>query len=299
MRQSPAQKNQGVLILLLTAFIWGLAFVAQSVAMDHIGPMSFCAARFFLSGFVLIPVIWLRRHMGWDELRSSGRGRRAALRREGMIGGLICGVFLFFAAAVQQIGVKYTTAGKAGFLTTLYIIVVPIYSIALGRRPARKVGVAAVIAMVGMYLLCIEGRLGLPKGDAYCLLCALLFPFQILALDYYVQRTDAVFLSCLEFLTVGFLSLVFALLFETADIASLRAALIPILYAGVLSGAVGYTLQGVGQQKLQNPSAATLIMSLEAVFAVLVGWLVMGQTLSPRKILGCVIMFAAIALAQL
>ncbi len=293
------QQGTGAVLLLITALIWGCAFVAQSVAMDHVGPFTFCSARFLLSGLALVVFLLVRRALGWDEGRGMNLGRRRMRRNDGIVGGLICGVFLFLGAGLQQIGIQYTTAGKAGFLTALYIILVPIYSIFLGRAPKKKVWIAAVIALVGMYLLCMEERFGLSKGDMFCLFCAMAFPFQILAVDIFVQRTDPVFLSCVQFLTVALISFVFALIFETPEINALKAALLPLLYAGLMSGAVAYTLQVVGQEKMRNPSAASLIMSLESVFAALAGWILLHQAMTLRKIIGCIIMFAAIILAQI
>ena len=169
----------------------------------------------------------------------------------------------------------------------------------LGKRPKATVAAAAGIALIGMYLLCMEESLRLSRGDLFCLFCAFAFPFQILSLDHFTRETDAVLLSCVEFFTVSVIAWILAFLLEDPDPAALRAALIPVLYAGLLSGAVAYTLQAVGQKKIQNPSAASLIMSLESVFAALAGWLILDQSMSGRKILGCVIMFAAIILAQL
>lgn len=299
MRQEKAEMNQGAVMLLITSLIWGSAFVAQTVAMEHVAPISFNAARFTLSGLALLPVLWLRRALGWDEERRYGAGKRGVRRQAGLLGGMLCGIFLFLGAGTQQAGLQYTTAGKAGFLTALYIILVPIYSIVLGRKPKLRVWIAALIALVGLYLLCVEGSLRLSRGDVFCILCAMVFPFQILTVEHFVQRTDPVFLACVEFLTVGALSFLYALIFEEPVFSGLRSALLPLLYTGLLSGSVAYTLQGVGQQKLKNPTAASLIISLEAVFAALAGWVLLQQVLSPQKLLGCVIMFAAIVLAQL
>ena len=294
-----SQQGAGAVLLLITALIWGCAFVAQSVAMDHVGPFTFCASRFMLSGFAVAAFLLVRRALGYNEARGMNLGRRRMRRNDGIAGGIICGFFLFLGASLQQIGIQYTTAGKAGFLTALYIILVPIYSVFLGKRPKATVAAAAGIALVGMYLLCMEESLKLSRGDLFCLFCAFAFPFQILSLDHFTRETDAVLLSCVEFYTVSVIAGILAFLLEDPDPAALRAALIPVLYAGLLSGAVAYTLQAVGQKKIQNPSAASLIMSLESVFAALAGWLILDQSMSGRKILGCVIMFAAIILAQL
>jgi len=293
------QQGAGAALLLVTALIWGCAFVAQSVAMDHVGPFTFCASRFLLSGFAVAAFLLVRRALGYNEARGMNLGRRRMRRNDGIAGGIICGFFLFLGASLQQIGIQYTTTGKAGFLTALYIILVPIYSIFLGRAPKKKVWIAAVMALFGMYLLCMEERFGLSRGDMFCVFCALAFPFQILAVDIFAQRTDPVFLSCVQFLTVAAISFLFALIFEEPEAGALKAALLPLLYAGLMSGAVAYTLQVVGQEKMRNPSAASLIMSLESVFAALAGWVLLHQAMTPRKLLGCAVMFAAIILAQL
>ena len=294
-----SQQGAGAVLLLITALIWGCAFVAQSVAMDHLGPFTFCAARFLLSGLALVVFLLVRRALGYNEGRGMNIGKKRMRRNDGIFGGIVCGIFLFLGAVLQQIGIQYTTTGKAGFLTALYIILVPIYSILLGRAPKRKVWAAAAIALFGMYLLCMEERFGLSRGDMFCVFCALAFPLQILSVEIFAQRTDPVFLSCVQFLTVAAITSVMALILEDPDAGALKAALVPLLYAGLMSGAVAYTLQVVGQEKMRNPSAASLIMSLESVFAALAGWIILRQTMTPRKIIGCAVMFAAIILAQI
>ena len=294
-----SQQGAGAVLLLITALIWGCAFVAQSVAMDHLGPFTFCAVRFLLSGVALVVFLLVRRALGYNEGRGMNIGKKRMRRNDGIFGGIVCGIFLFLGAVLQQIGIQYTTTGKAGFLTALYIILVPIYSILLGRAPKRKVWAAAAIALFGMYLLCMEERFGLSRGDMFCVFCALAFPLQILSVEIFAQRTDPVFLSCVQFLTVAAITSVMALILEDPDAGALKAALVPLLYAGLMSGAVAYTLQVVGQEKMRNPSAASLIMSLESVFAALAGWIILHQTMTPRKIIGCAVMFAAIILAQI
>ena len=298
-RKYTSQQGAGAVLLLITALIWGCAFVAQSVAMDHLGPFTFCAARFLLSGLALVVFLLVRRALGYNEGRGMNIGKKRMRRNDGIFGGIVCGIFLFLGAVLQQIGIQYTTTGKAGFLTALYIILVPIYSIFLGRAPKRKVWAAAAIALFGMYLLCMEERFGLSRGDMFCVFCALAFPLQILSVEIFAQRTDPVFLSCVQFLTVAAITSVMALILEDPDAGALKAALVPLLYAGLMSGAVAYTLQVVGQEKMRNPSAASLIMSLESVFAALAGWIILRQTMTPRKIIGCAVMFAAIILAQI
>ena len=300
MASSSPQTLQGSLMLLVTAVIWGCAFVAQSVAMDYVGPFTFCAARFLLSGLALLAVLFIRSRLFSGVSFRAMNGRERARFRSGLTGGMVCGLFLFLGSGLQQVGIQYTTAGKAGFLTALYIILVPVYSILFfGKKPKGTVAAAALIALFGMYLLCMEGEFRLSKGDMFCLFCAFAFPFQILAVEHFVQETDPLLLSCVQYFTVFFIAGTLALLLETPDLSALGAVTVPVLYAGLLSGAVAYTLQMIGQQKIQNPTAASLIMSLESVFAALAGWVLLNQALSPRKILGCVIMFAAIILAQL
>ena len=288
---------RGALLLSLTALIWGCAFVAQSVAMDAVGPFTFVAVRFFLSGAILLPVICLRK-----------RGEAAAVldpeapggkRKSIIIPGMLCGIFLFLGATLQQIGIQYTEAGTAGFLTALYIVLVPVYSIFLGRMPGKKIFAAVPLTIIGMYLLCINGAFRVGRGDLFCILCAFAFPVQILLVDHFVQSFDAVALSSAEFFTVSLIALGPALLLEHPQPGTILSAAVPILYAGILSGGVAYTLQAVGQKELRNPSAASLIMSLESVFAAIAGWLLLGEIMTPRKLAGCVIMFAGIIAAQL
>lgn len=286
-------------MLFLTALIWGTALVSQSVAMEYMEPFTFCSARFMLSGAALVLFLALRKRIVGKESLLYRPEELREKKQNAWIGGLICGLFLFAASAFQQFGIRTTEAGKAGFLTALYIILVPIYSIGLGKRPHVRIWIAALIALVGLYFLCIEGSFFLEQGDLLCVISAFIYPLQILALDRYVMRTDTVMLSCVQFWTVGLLSLVMALMTETPRLSSLLPAGGAVLYAGVMSGAIAYTLQGVGQKRMQNPTAASLIMSLEAVFGVLAGWLLIGEALSPRKLLGCVILFCAIVLAQL
>lgn len=289
----------GSIFLMATALIWGFAFVAQSVAMDYLDPLSFMFARFALSGAILILAVLVRHASGLDG-ESALRGVRKSMRRRtAVLGGILCGIFLFAGSALQQFGVKETTAGNAGFLTAIYIIMVPVYGIFLGKKVSGKVWAAVLLAVLGLYLLCMEGGFSMRRGDFFCLMCAMVFPLQILAIDRFVKETDSVQLACVQFITVAVLSGAGAVLFEAPSAAAVLACLVPILYAGVLSGAVAYTFQIVGQKRLNNPTAASLLMSLESVFAAVGGWLILGQGMTMRKLIGCIIMFAAIVLAQL
>ena len=273
------------LLLFLTAFIWGTAFVAQSQAMDMVGPLTFNAARLIVGGVVLLPCIRLL-----DALRArSGEAADPGSRRDLLVGGVCCGVVLFAASAFQQTGIQYTTVGKAGFITALYIVLVPLAGVIFGRR---------IGAVAGMYFLCMTGETGVNRGDVLCFVCALFFTAHILVIDHFSPRVDGVRLSCAQFFVGGVISLVGMFLFEKPDWPHVLAAWFPILYAGVLSSGVAYTLQIVAQKNV-NPTLASLIMSLESVFSALSGWIILGQGLSGRELMGCAMMFAAIILAQM
>ncbi len=284
----------GSLLLLLTAMVWGAGFVAQSEGAQHIGAFTMLWARYLLSGLVLLPVIKICDVRKVSHNRPKGKTERKKL----LVSGCICGVLLFVASAFQQIGISYTTTGKSGFITALYIIFVPIIAVLLRRKPSPAVWVAAAAAVVGMYFLCINEGFSVGKGDLLTLACAFSFSFHILYIDRVSPELDGVRLSCIQFFVCSAVAFVLMLVFEKPDITAIRSCMIPILYAGVFSGGVGYTLQIIGQKYVQ-PSVASLLMSLESVFAAVFGWMILGQKLSGREILGCVIMFAAIIVAQL
>lgn len=280
-------------MLLLAAFIWGSAFVAQSVGMDYVEPFTFNFVRNIVGGLVLIPCIYLLRDRTKHEAAESLSDKKTLL-----IGGVSCGVILCLASNMQQIGIQYTSVGKAGFITALYIVIVPIMGIFLKRSCGRKVWVSVAIALVGFYLLCMVDGFSLEHGDSYLLICAVLFSVHILVIDHFSPMVNGVKMSCIQFFTCGILSGIAMLLAESPDIKSILAAWLPILYAGVLSSGVAYTLQIVGQ-KNYNPTVATLLLSLESVFSVLTGWVVLHQKLSARELSGCVLIFLAVILAQL
>ena len=280
------------LLLLLTAFIWGVAFVSQSVGMDYLGPLSFNGARFLMGGGVLLPVI------AYNRAKKKSMGHRPENLKTTVTGGISCGFVLGIAALLQQYGILYTTVGKAGFITTLYIILVPFFGIFLKKKVPGKVWTGAVIAALGLYLLCMGESLSLGRGDTLVFLCAILFSVHILVIDYFAQRADGVKMSCIQFFVCGILCVLPMLFFEKPQIRDILTAWQPILYAGVLSCGAGYTLQIVGQKGM-NPTIASLILSLESVVSVLAGMMILQQQLSRREILGCVLMFSAIILAQL
>ncbi|MBO4883745.1 MAG: DMT family transporter [Clostridia bacterium] len=282
------------LLLALTALIWGTAFVAQSQATDTVGPFTFNAARLLVGGVVLLPCIRLLDGLRARAGESAAPGSRKAL----LTGGACCGFVLFAASAFQQAGIGYTTVGKAGFITALYIVLVPLTGVLIGKKVGAALWAGVALAAVGMYLLCMTGETGVNKGDALCFVCALFFTAHILVIDHFSPYVDGVRLSAVQFFVGGGLSFLAMLLFEKPDWASVLAAWFPILYAGVLSSAVGYTLQIIAQKNV-NPTLASLIMSLESVFSALSGWLLIGQTLTPVELAGCALMFVAIILAQL
>ncbi|MBQ4044601.1 MAG: DMT family transporter [Clostridia bacterium] len=278
-------------LLVLTALIWGVAFVAQSVGSEHVGPFTFLASRSLIAGVALLPLIAFRR-------RTSPGPKTPADRKNLWIGGLLCGCALTVASAFQQIGIAETTVGKAGFITALYIVIVPLFGLFLKKRVPLMVWLGVVLAAVGMYLLCITEGFSISRGDFFVLLCAACYSVHILVIDHFSPRVDGVRMACIQFFTCGILSGIVMLIAEkpTADV--LVAAWLPILYAGLLSSGVGYTLQIVAQKNVP-PTIASLLMSLESVFSVLAGWVLLGQALSLRELLGCVLVFAAILLAQL
>lgn len=281
------------LLLLITAAIWGVAFVAQSVGMEYVGPFTFNSVRCFIGMIVLSPVCLFLRKKAREEGGFSAGNRRTLIK-----GGLICGIFLCLASNFQQFGIKYTTVGKAGFITACYIILVPIFGMFLKKKTGPFIWAAVFIALFGLYLLCMKEGLSLSRGDSLVMICAVLFAFQILAVDRYSPLVSGVELSMMQFLVCGIGSGIPALIFEKPQLTSILAAWQPILYAGALSCGVAYTLQIVGQKNL-DPTIASLIMSLESCISVLAGWLILGQAMTARELLGCAVMFAAIILAQL
>lgn len=289
-------KLKNSLILLLTAAIWGVAFVAQSVGMDYVGGFTFNMVRCIIGAIVLLPVIWFLDKGKKPVYRTPEE--KTAGRKTLLIGGISCGICLCLASNFQQFGIKYTSVGKAGFITACYIVIVPILGLFLKKKCSPFIWAAVVMALVGLYLLCINDGFSIGKGDILVMICAVLFSFHILVIDYFSPKVDGVKLSCLQFLTAGILSGIPALLLEHPQISSICAAWQPILYAGVMSCGVAYTLQIIGQKDM-NPTVASLILSLESCISVLAGWIILGQRLSTKEILGCVIMFGAIILAQL
>lgn len=280
----------GVIALSGATVIWGSAFIAQSVGMDKIGPFTFQAVRCFLAVVFLFPAsaLFSKGKPFWKSWADPALWRS----------GIICGLALFAASSLQQIGLVYTDAGKAGFLTAMYIVFVPFLGLFLGQRPGRNALLSLIPAIVGLYLLSCTSVSGINKGDVLLLLCAVAFSVQILLIDRHCAGLDGLKLNCIQALVAAVLSVPWALLTETVDASRIASCWLPLGYAGVLSMGVAYTLQIVGQKGVA-PSAAALLMSLESVFAALFGWLLLHETMTRAEVLGCVLVFAAVVISQL
>ena len=298
-----SKKMKSNLMLLLTAFIWGTAFVAQKSGMDYIGPLTYGGIRTLIGGIFLIPVIKFLDMRKPEEEKTRLMERTAeAKKADGkllLIGGICCGMALFVASTLQQFGLAYTTAGKAGFITTLYVVIVPIFSIFLRKKVKPVMWFCVMLGALGMYMLCMkDATFSLQYGDFLVLLCAAAFAVHILVIDYFSPKVDSVRLSCIQFLVAGTMGIIGMFIFETPVLADILASWFPILYASVLSSGVAYTLQVVAQADA-DPTAASLILSLESVFAALSGMVLLGESMTIKELLGCVIIFAAIIIAQM
>ncbi len=288
-------------ILLLTALIWGAAFVAQSVGMEYIGPFTLVAIRFLLGAMTLLPVILMQNRI----IRPGKGGKRLTVDGRVMsgktlvLGGILCGLALGCASIIQQIGIAQTTVGKAGFLTAMYIVLVPVFGIFLGRRIKPLIWVCVAVACIGIYFLSMPpGSISLTRGDSLCLASAFVFAVQIMLVDHFANLADGVRLAAIQFLTASALGAILMLAFEQPQASQILKAAYPLLYLGIMSSGTAYTLQIIGQRGL-NPTIASLIMSLESTISVICGFLFLHQTLTIRELFGCVLMAAAIALAQL
>ena len=308
-------RAKNAILLFITAAIWGLAFVAQSVGMDYVGPLTFNCVRSLLGGLVLIPLCLFTGRGKAAAVQDAGREKAAVAQDAGrekaaaqgaqpgstrnlLLGGLCCGLALCLASNFQQFGIQYTTVGKAGFITACYIVIVPVLGLFFGKKCSPLMAVAVALSLGGLYLLCMTGGGGgLNRGDVLVLVCAFLFSVHIMVIDYFSPMVDGVKMSCIQFFVCGIVSGIGMILFEEPRLSQIFAAWMPVLYAGVMSCGVGYTLQIVGQKGM-NPTVASLILSLESSISVLAGWVLLGEQLSMREIFGCALMFGAIVLAQ-
>ena len=290
-------QTKNSLLLLLCSFIWGTAFVAQSAG-SGMGAYSFLAGRSWLAVLVLIPTVLvfdaIRRKNGTDA-----KPKTAAEKKKLLAAGFVCGTLLFAASAAQQIGITINpSTAKAGFLTAMYVVLVPVFGLFFRRRVSLPVWIAVALSVGALYLLCIKGSFSLAPGDLLVLVCAICFSVHILVIDHFTATCDGVKLSCLQFLFAGTWSTLLALFFDTISFQVLLDCIWPLLYVGVFSCGVGYTLQ-ILAQKGSNPTVVTILLSLESVFAVIAGAVVLHQQMTAREYLGCVLMFAAVILAQI
>ena len=285
---------QGSLLLLFTTVIWGSSFVAQSVGMDHVEPFTFQAIRCGLAVIGLLPIIWIA-----DQGKHDGKTFMQRFTDKTLLkAGLFCGIPLFFAVNLQQIGIVYTDSGKAAFITAMYIVFVPILGLLLKRKPSPMVPVSVAIAVVGLYCLSCVGVTEVNKGDGYLLCCAVAFAVQILVVEKYALAVDGLRLNCLQALFCSIGSTIIMLLTESPTISGIQGSWWPMCYSGFLSMGAAYSLQILGQKKLES-APASLIMSLESVFAVLFGWLFLQEILTFWEALGCLLVFTAVILSQI
>ncbi len=299
-----SKKITSSLLLLLAAFIWGSAFIAQSLGMEHIGPLSFVSIRSFIGFLALIPVLLVMQRIQKNNAQGAQVIPQSAHKiKRALIGGSVCGVFLLIGMVTQQYGILHLTesggnVGKAGFITTMYILIVPIFGLFFRQKVTPKLWVSVGLAVVALYLLSVGEGFTVATGDILLIVCAFGFAAQILAADYFVKETNGVLLSCLQFLFCALMTVIPAILFEKPDPSMILPAWKSLLYTGAMSSGVAFTLQIVAQKNL-HPTLASLLMSCESVFAVLSALVILGQVPTTREMLGSVIMFIAVILAQL
>ncbi len=288
------------LMLLVASFFWGTTFVAQSLGAEYVGAGTYLALRTYIGIIFLLPFVLYRDK---KDIKDSGLGpqelqaKRSREKQAFINGGMLAGLFIFLASFAQQYGIAYTSVAKAGFLTTLYVVFVPVISLLFGRRFDNKIWISIALSVIGMYLLCMNGSFYLEIGDALMILSALGFSVQILAVSRYSKRIDPVKLTLAQFIVEAILATIVMIVLERPGLSSIHSALPAILYAGIFSSGIAYTLQSLGQKNL-NPAIASIAMCLESVFGTLSGWIVLGQKLSLREATGCILMFVAIVLTQ-
>lgn len=287
-----------VVFPILAAFIWGTAFVAQDLCADSIGAFAFNATRYFIAVLALLVVILISDKLKKNKPTLTAQEKKAA-NKQLWLGGLCCGAALAIASNFQQAGlVAGTDAGKAGFITALYVVLVPVFGLFFKRTVSLPTWIAVALSVVALYLLCIKGDFSLAPGDLLVLVCAVCFAVHILVIDHFTAYCDGVKLSCLQFLFAGIISTICMFIFEDVDFAAILSCALPLLYVGIFSCGVGYTLQ-ILAQKDSNPTVVTILLSLESVFAVIAGAIILKQQMTVREYIGCAIMFAAVILAQI
>mgnify|MGYP001038157996 CR=1 FL=1 len=287
-----------VVFPILAAFIWGTAFVAQDVCADAMGAFTFNGTRYYIAVLSLLVVLAVSSGFRKDRPQISPAEKKAS-RKQLWLGGFCCGTVLAIASNFQQAGlVAGTDAGKAGFITALYVVLVPVFGLFFKRKVSLPTWIAVVLSVVALYLLCIKGDFSLAPGDLLVLVCAVCFAVHILVIDHFTAYCDGVKLSCLQFLFAGIISTICMFIFEDVDFAAILSCALPLLYVGIFSCGVGYTLQ-ILAQKDSNPTVVTILLSLESVFAVIAGAIILKQQMTVREYIGCAIMFAAVILAQI
>ncbi len=280
------------MLLVLTAMIWGFAFVAQRVGMDYVGPFTFNAIRFALGSLSLLPIIWLMQKR--ESVNSSADSKKKPV----FVWGIIAGAALFSGASLQQAGMVYTTAGKAGFITGLYVVIVPLLGLFWKQRPSIGTWLGAIMAAVGLYFLSITDEFTISLGDLLVLLSAFFWSGHVLLIGWLAPRTDSLKLAAVQFAVCAVLSFMTALAIETITLTSIWQGIIPILYGGFCSVGIAYTLQIIAQRDA-HPAHSAIILSMEGLFAAIGGWLVLGEILSLRGLFGCALMLAGMIFSQL
>ena len=296
MNEQKRKETKGIILLTITAIVWGLAFIFQRTGMEHIGPFAFNFFRCLLGTSFLLLVSLFFRYKNAGHYKAANFKPKLVTKNL-LVGGTLAGVSLFLAMSFQQVGMVSTTASKAGFITTMYIVLVPLMGVFYGRRPSVKTWICVLIAAVGLYLISIKEGFVIEKGDFLVFISAILFGFQIVVVDIFAPKVDSIKMNMTQFITCGILSLIVVLFKETVTIEAVKAAGVAIMYTGVISSGVGFTLQVVSQKSI-SPTIASLIMSTEAIFSLVAGILILGERLVPKEMLGCLVMVIAIVLAQ-
>ena len=280
------------LILLLAAIIWGFAFVAQRVGMDYVGPFTYTAVRFALGALVLLPFLWLRKNKPYNNLKPGGQEKRKIILLQ-----LLMGALIFGGVSFQQYGLQFTTAGNAGFITGFYVVLVPVAGLFLNHRNHFTIWIGVALAITGMYFLSVTRNFTVNPGDYYVLVCAFIWTAHVLVMGYVAPRTDAIRTALIQFIICSLLSWLVAFGWEDVQWSAILEASWPILYGGIMSVGIAYTLQVIAQQK-SHPAYASIILSLETVFAVLGGWILLHEPMTGRIFLGCCLMLAGMVVVQ-